>query len=142
MISKVYYYKLNFVKMKRIIIVIVAILMLFNLDAKSQKRLTVKQQTTLVTKPMSNKISYLCLNNIGYYPTVFYESNKHLLKYSDLCDGKDIYIFKNLHKYPKYSENFIRKIYETWGYNGLKEIGFTDAEIVRCKKIINKIKSE
>lgn len=121
-------------------IFIVLLLCVFYISVSAQKGTTtrnrVKQQTTLVTKPMSNKISYLCLNNIGYYPTVFYESNKHLLKYSDLCDGKDIYIFKNLYKYPKYSENFIRKIYETWGYNGLKEIGFTDTEIIKCKKIV------
>lgn len=128
--------------MKNFIVLILAFLMLSPLNVQAQQRVNKKQTSILVTKSMANKITNECLYGGGYALSVFYESNSEYLKFSDIAKGKGREVLKSLEKYPKYSENFIRKVYKTWGYNGLKEIGFTDSEIVKCKKIINKIKSE
>lgn len=128
--------------MKNFIIIIAAFITLSvsNIQAQTTKKKTA--QTVLVTKSMANKIANECLYGKGYALPAFYEANSKYITFSDIAQGKGREILRSLEKYPKYSENFIRKIYETWGYNGLKEIGFTDTEIIRCKKIINKIKSE
>lgn len=128
--------------MKNFIVLISAFLMLSPLNVQAQQRVNKKQTSILVTKSMANKITNECLYSGGYAIAVFYESNSEYLTFSDIANGKGREVLKSLEKYPKYSENFIRKVYKTWGYNGLKEIGFTDSEIVKCKKIINKIKSE
>ena len=128
--------------MKNFIIIVVAFITLSasNVQAQTTKKKTA--QTVLVTKSMAAKIANECLYGRGYALPAFYEANGKYITFSDIAQGKGREILKSLEKYPKYSENFIRKIYETWGYNGLKEIGFTNSEIIRCKKIINKIKSE
>lgn len=128
--------------MKNLIILIAAFITLSvsNIQAQTAKKKT--NQVVLVTKSMATKITNECLYGNGYALPAFYEANSKYITLSDIVQGKGREILKSLYKYPKCSENFIRKIYETWGYNGLKEIGFTDAEIIRCKKIINKMKSE
>lgn len=128
--------------MKNFIILIAAFITfsVFNIRAQSINKKTA--QMVLVTKSMATKIANECLYGKGYALPAFYEANSKYLTFSDIAQGKGREILNSLEKYPKYSENFIRKVYETWGYNGLKEIGFTDAEIVKCKKIINKMKSE
>lgn len=128
--------------MKNFIILVAVFITLSvsNIQAQTVKKKTA--QTVLVTKSMATKIANECLYGKGYALPAFYEANSKYLTFSDIAQGKGREILRSLGKYPKYSENFIRKIYETWGYNGLKEIGFTDAEIIKCKKIINKMKSE
>ena len=122
------------------------LLCVFSAGASAQNRSTAKktskQPATLVTKAMSEKIADMCLNNIGYSLGVFYDSNKKLLTPTDIFHGKGREILNSLDKHPEYSENFIRAVYKTCGYNGLKEVGFNDAEIVRCKKITGKIAKE
>lgn len=108
----------------------------------SAQKISTKKSQTLVTKEMSEKIADMCLNSVGYSLGVFYDSNKKLLTPTDIFRGKGRKILNSLDKHPEFSENFIRAVFKTWGYNGLKEVGFNDAEIVRCKKIINKIKVE
>lgn len=108
----------------------------------SAQKISTKKSQTLVTKEMSEKIADMCLNSVGYSLGVFYDSNKKLLTPTDIFRGKGREILNSLDKHPEFSENFIRAVFKTWGYNGLKEVGFNDAEIVRCKKIINKIKVE
>lgn len=121
--------------MRNFIVLIVAFL---TLSANAQK----VSKEVLITKSMSDKISDRCLYGRGYELAAFYEANSEYLSFSDIAKGKGREILNSLEKYPEYSENFIRKVYKTWGYNGLKEIGFTDKEIIRSKKIINKPKSE
>ena len=128
--------------MRNFIILIAAFLVLSSTNVYAQKVNKKSTSTSLVTKTMANKIANECLYGGGYALSAFYEANSKYLTFSDIANGKGREILKSLEKHPKYSENFIRKVYETWGYNGLKEIGFTDTEIIRCKKIINKIKSE
>lgn len=128
--------------MRNFIILIAAFLVLSSTNVYAQKVNKKSTSTILVTKTMANKIANECLYGGGYALSAFYEANSEYLTFSDIANGKGREILKSLEKHPKYSENFIRKVYETWGYNGLKEIGFTDTEIIRCKKIINKIKSE
>lgn len=128
--------------MRNFIILIAAFLVLSSTNVYAQKVNKKSTSTILVTKTMANKIANECLYRGGYALSAFYEANSEYLTFSDIANGKGREILKSLEKHPKYSENFIRKVYETWGYNGLKEIGFTDTEIIRCKKIINKIKSE
>lgn len=127
-------------------IFIVLLLCVFSMSVSAQKkqptRNRVKQPTTLVTKAMADKIAEPCLNNVGYCPTVFFDSNKEFLSASDILRGKADVILRSLYKYPKYSENFIYGIYQTWGYDGLRILGFTADEIVRCKKICSKYIAE
>ena len=127
-------------------LLIILLLCVFSTSASVQNKTTTgkvsKQPATLVTKAMSEKIADMCLNNTGYSLGVFYESNKKLLTPTDIFRGKGRDILNSLDKHPEYSENFIRAVYKTWGYNGLKEVGFDDAEVVRCKRIINKIAKE
>lgn len=128
--------------MRNFIILIAAFLVLSSTNVYAQKVNKKSTSTILVTKSMANKIANECLYGGGYALSAFYEANGEYLTFSDIANGKGREILKSLEKHPKYSENFIRKVYKTWGYNGLKEIGFTDAEIVKSKKIINKLKSE
>ncbi len=127
-------------------LLIMLLLCVFSASVSAQNKTTTKkaskQPITLVTKAMAEKIADMCLNSVGYSLGVFYDSNKKLLTPTDIFHGKGREILNSLDKYPEYSENFIRAVWKTWGYNGLKEVGFNDAEIVRCKKIINKIKKE
>lgn len=123
-------------------IIIVLLLCVFSMSVSAQKRTThalkTKQPTTLVTKAMADKIAEPCLNRVGYCPTVFLESNKEFLSVSDILQGKADTILRSLHKYPKYSENFIYGIYQIWGYDGLRSLGFTADEIAKSKKIVAK----
>lgn len=128
--------------MRNFIVLIAAFLVLSSTNVYAQKVNKKSTSTILVTKSMANKIANECLYGGGYALSAFYEANGEYLTFSDIANGKGREILKSLEKHPKYSENFIRKVYKTWGYNGLKEIGFTDAEIVKSKKIINKLKSE
>lgn len=128
--------------MKNFIVLIAAFLVLSSTNVYAQRVNKKSTSTILVTKSMANKIANECLYGRGYALSAFYEANSKYLTFSDISNGKGREILKSLEKHPKYSENFIRKVYKTWGYNGLKEIGFTDAEIVKSKKIINKLKSE
>lgn len=91
---------------------------------------------------MADKIAEPCLNRVGYCPTVFLESNKEFLSVSDILQGKADTILRSLHKYPKYSENFIYGIYQIWGYDGLRSLGFTSDEIAKSKKIVAKKQSK
>ena len=128
--------------MKNFIVLIAAFLVLSSTNVYAQRVNKKPTSTILVTKSMANKIANECLYGGGYALSAFYEANGEYLTFSDIANGKGREILKSLEKHPKYSENFIRKVYKTWGYNGLKEIGFTDAEIIKSKKIINKLKSE
>lgn len=123
-------------------IIIVLLLCVFSMSVSAQKRTTTrtqtKQPTTLVTKAMADKIAEPCLNRVGYCPTVFLESNKEFLSVSDILQGKADAILRSLYKYPKYSENFIYGIYQKWGYDGLRSLGFTADEIAKSKKIVAK----
>lgn len=123
-------------------IFIVLLLCVFSMSVSAQKGTTtrnrVKQPTTLVTKAMADKIAEPCLNRVGYCPTVFLESNKEFLSVSDILQGKADAILRSLYKYPKYSENFIYGIYQIWGYDGLRSLGFTADEIAKSKKIVAK----
>lgn len=123
-------------------IFIVLLLCVFSMSVSAQKGTTtrnrVKQPTTLVTKAMADKIAEPCLNRVGYCPTVFLESNKEFLSVSDILQGKADAILRSLYKYPKYSENFIYGIYQKWGYDGLRSLGFTSDEIAKSKKIVAK----
>lgn len=127
-------------------IFIVLLLCVFSMSVSAQKRTTtrnrVKQPTTLVTKEMSEKIADMCLSGVGYSLGVFYESNKKLLTPTDIFRGKGREILNSLDKHPEFSENFIRAVFKTWGYNGLKQIGFTDVEIAKSKKIVAKKQAE
>jgi len=127
-------------------LLIMLLLCVFSASAQAQSRTAAKkaskQPATLVTKAMSEKIADMCLNSVGYSLGVFYESNRKLLTPTDIFRGKGREILNSLDKHPEYSENFIRAVFKTWGYNGLKEVGFNDAEIVRCKKITGKIAEE
>lgn len=128
--------------MRNFIVLIAAFLVLSSTNVYAQRVNKKSTSTILVTKSMANKIANECLYGGGYALSAFYEANSEYLTFSDIANGKGREILKSLEKHPKYSENFIRKVYKTWGYNGLKEIGFTDAEIIKSKKIINKLKSE
>lgn len=125
---------------------VVLLLCMFSLHVSAQKRVAAqsgdKQPTTLVTKAMADKISDFCLYEQGYGKVVFYQANSEYLSYSDIARGKGTEVLQSLSKYPKYSENFIYAVYKSWGYSGLKQLGFTDDEIVKSKKIIAKKKSE
>lgn len=127
--------------MKKVLFLLTVFATVSVLSLSAQKT-SVKKTQAFVTKEMSEKIADMCLNSVGYSLGVFYESNKKLLTPTDIFRGKGREILNSLDKYPEYSENFIRAVFKTWGYNGLKEVGFNDTEIVRCKKIINKIKIE
>lgn len=123
-------------------IIIVLLLCVFSMSVSAQKRTTTRTQNqtanNLVTKAMADKIAEPCLNRVGYCPTVFLESNKEFLSVSDILQGKADTILRSLHKYPKYSENFIYGIYQIWGYDGLRSLGFTADEIAKSKKIVAK----
>lgn len=127
-------------------LIIILLLCIFSISTSAQKRTTVKsrvkQPTTLVTKAMADKISDFCLYGQGYGKAVFYQSNSKYLTFSDVAQGKGIEIMQSLSKYPKYSENFIYGVYRHWGYDGLKQIGFTDVEIAKSKKIVAKKQAE
>lgn len=123
-------------------IFIVLLLCLFSMSVSAQKITTTrnktKQPTTLVTKAMAEKIAEPCLNRVGYCPTIFFDSNKEFLSVSDILQGKADAILRSLYKYPKYSENFIYAVYQTWGTDGWKQFGFTADEIAKSKKIVAK----
>lgn len=123
-------------------IVIILLLCLFSISVSAQKRTTtrtkVKQPTTLVTKAMADKISEFCLYEQGYGKTVFFTSNSKYLSFSDIAQGKGTQILQSLSKYPKYSENFIYAVYQKWGTDGWKQLGFTADEIAKSKKIVAK----
>lgn len=127
-------------------LIIILLLCIFSISTSAQKRTTVKSRvklpTTLVTKAMADKISDFCLYGQGYGKAVFYQSNSKYLTFSDVAQGKGIEIMQSLSKYPKYSENFIYGVYRQWGYDGLKQIGFTDVEIAKSKKIVAKKQAE
>lgn len=124
-------------------IIIVLLLCVFSMSVSAQKRTTTRTQNpTLVTKAMADKIAEPCLNRVGYCPTVFLESNKEFLSVSDILQGKADAILRSLYKYPKYSENFIYGIYQKWGYDGLRSLGFTSDEIAKSKKIVAKKQSK
>lgn len=122
--------------MKKLFLVL--IVCVFSLNTLSQK-VSNDSIKPLVTKSMSNKIANECLSYKSslYF---FYDSNSKFISAFDIVSGKGREIILSLEKYPKYSENFIRKLFKEHGYIGLKNIGFTDDEIVISKKIINKIR--
>lgn len=123
-------------------IFIVLLLCLFSMNVSAQKRTTTrnraKQPITLVTKSMADKIADFCLSEQGYGKTVFFSSNSEYLSFSDLAQGKGTKILLSLSKYPKYSENFIYAVYQKWGTEGWKQIGFTADEIAKSKRIVAK----
>lgn len=126
--------------MKKLFLVLV--LCIFSLNAiiaQNKVDLVNKVDSVLVTESMADKIADVCLLNKGYTLTIFYKANSKQLSTRDIYNGKGREILLNLNKYPKYSENFIREIFRIWGYNGLKEIGFNDKEILISKEIINKL---
>ena len=128
-------------------VIIVLLMSLITFSASAQRKTTTnrkpKQQTTvLVTKSMADKIADFCLYGQGYGKAVFYEANSKFLSFSDIASGKGNEILNSLSKYPKYSENFIYGVYKTWGYDGLRQIGFTETEITKAKQIITKKKKE
>ena len=126
--------------MKNIFVILLLCVLSMSVSAQNitTTRTKIKQPTTLVTKAMADKIAEPCLNRVGYCPTVFLESNKEFLSVSDILQGKADTILRSLHKYPKYSENFIYGIYQIWGYDGLRSLGFTADEIAKSKKIVAK----
>lgn len=123
-------------------IIIVLLLCVFSMSVSAQKRTTTrnkaKQPTTLVTKAMADKIAYMCLYEQGYGKTIFFTSNSEYLSFSDIAQGKGTKVLQSLSKYPKYSENFIVAVYQTWGIDGWKQLGFTADEIAKSKKIVAK----
>lgn len=123
-------------------ILIILLLCLFSMSVSAQKRTTTltkpKQPTTLVTKAMADKIADFCLYEQGYGKTVFFTSNSEYLSFSDLAQGKGTQILQSLSKYHKYSENFIYAVYQKWGTDGWKQLGFTADEIAKSKKIVVK----
>ena len=125
-------------------IFIVLLLCVFSMNISAQKRTTTrnkaKQPTTLVTKAMADKIAYMCLYEQGYGKTIFFTSNSEYLSFSDIAQGKGTKVLHSLSKYPKYSENFIVAVYQTWGIDGWKQLGFTVDEIAKSKKIVAKKK--
>lgn len=127
-------------------IFIVLLLCVFSTNVSAQKRTTtrnrVKQPTTLVTKAMADKIAYMCLYEQGYAKTIFFTSNSEYLSFSDIAQGKGTKVLQSLSKYPKYSENFIYAVYQKWGTDGWKQLGFTVDEIAKCKKIVTKKQKE
>lgn len=114
---------------------------LFSVSCVFSQKTNVKKEV-LVTKSMATKIADECLLGRGYALAVFYESNSEYLTMEDIAHGKGREILNELEKHPKYAENFIRKVYKNWGYNGLKQLRFNDTEITKAKKIINKLKKE
>lgn len=127
-------------------IIIVLLLCVFSMSVSAQKRTTTrnkaKQPTTLVTKAMADKIAYMCLYEQGYGKTIFFTSNSEYLSFSDIAQGKGTKVLQSLSKYPKCSENFIYAVYQKWGTDGWKQLGFTVDEIAKCKKIVTKKQKE
>lgn len=123
-------------------IIMVLLLCILSIGASAQKRTTTrikaKQPTTLVTKAMADKIANSCLYEQGYGKTVFFSANSEFLSFSDLAQGKGTKVLQSLSKYPKYSENFIYAVYQKWGTDGWKQLGFTADEIAKSKKIVAK----
>ncbi len=123
-------------------VIIVLLLCILSIGTSAQKRTTtrtkVKQPTTLVTKGMADKIANFCLYEQGYGKTVFFSANSEFLSFSDLAQGKGTEVLQSLSKYPKYSENFIYAVYQKWGTDGWKQLGFTADEIAKSKKIVAK----
>lgn len=109
---------------------------------KFQATAATKQPTTLVTKAMADKIADFCLYEQGYGKTVFFSANSEFLSFSDLAQGKGTQVLHSLSKYPKYSENFIVAVYQKWGIDGWKQLGFTADEIAKSKKIVAKKQSK
>lgn len=127
-------------------IIIVLLLCVFSMSVSAQKRTTTrnkaKQPTTLVTKAMADKIAYMCLYEQGYGKTIFFASNSEYLSFLDIAQGKGTKVLQSLSKNPKYSENFIYAVYQKWGTDGWKQLGFTVDEIAKCKKIVTKKQKE
>lgn len=116
----------------------------FSISVSAQKRTTTrtKQTTPLVTKAMADKIGRMCLYEQGYGKTIFFTSNSEYLSFSDIAQGKGTKMLQSLSKYPKCSENFIYAVYQKWGTDGWKQLGFTADEIAKCKKIVAKKQSK
>ena len=127
-------------------IFVILLLCMFSMSVSAQKitttRTKVKHPTTLVTKAMADKIANFCLYEQGYGKTVFFSANSEFLSFSDLLQGKGTKILQSLSKYPKYSENFIYAVYQKWGTDGWKQLGFTADEIAKPKKIVVKKQSK
>ena len=128
-------------------VIIVLLMSLITFSASAQRKTTTsrkpkQQATVLVTKSMADKIADFCLYGQGYGKAVFYEANSKFLSFSDIASGKGNEVLNSLSKYPKYSENFIYGVYKTWGYDGLRQVGFTETEIAKAKQIIAKRKKE
>ena len=128
-------------------VIIVLLMSFITFSASAQRRTTTSrkskpQTTVLVTKSMADKIADFCLSGQGYGKAVFYEANSKFLSFSDIASGKGNEVLNSLSKYPKYFENFIYGVYKTWGYDGLRQVGFTETEITKAKQIIAKRKKE
>ena len=122
-------------------LLVILLLCVFTMSVSAQRRITrnrAKHPTTLVTKAMADKIADFCLYEQGYGKTVFFSSNSEYLSFSDLAQGKGTKILQSLSKYPKYAENFIYAVYQNWGTDGWKQLGFTATEIAKAKKIVAK----
>lgn len=121
--------------MKKIILCTAFILLMSSSYVYAQKETNSKKNNVvLVTHNMSAKIAGECLYGNGYSLAVFYKYNK--LSFSEICNGKGKEILNDLDKHPEYSENFIFGVYKDFGYKGLKDIGFSDEEIILSKKIV------
>lgn len=128
-------------------VIIVLLMSLITLSTSAQRKTATSrkskpQTVVLVTKSMSDKIADFCLSGQGYGKAVFYEANSKFISFSDIASGKGNEVLNSLSKYPKYSENFIYGVYKTWGYDGLREVGFTGTEITKAKQIVAKRKKE
>lgn len=90
-----------------------------------------------VTRSMSDKIAVECLQGSGYALTIFLMANSNEMTNNAVAHGKYREILHSLHRHQKYSRNFIKELYRQWGWKALKDIGFTDTELLICRKIIN-----
>lgn len=116
--------------MKKIIVFILLNLLISNFLFSQNKNF----REIYVTEVMCDKISLACSNKNRYALTIFYKSNKNSINYKD---AEKVYeILNKLYLHQNYAKNFIIKIYEIWGYKGLKNIGFNEKEIDISKKII------
>ena len=99
----------------------------------AQKK-TAKQQKSLVTQEMSQKVAYLVLNYKGFTRSLFNSAND--LKTIRETDE----ILYSIDKHPECVENFIIKIFDIYGtgdggYIALSDCGFTPAEYKIAEKI-------
>lgn len=113
--------------------ILLLVLILFSVDIVAQ---TINKFPH-VTRRMSDKIAVECLRGSGYALTIFLMANSNEMSNDVVAHGKYREILYSLHRHPKYSKNFIRELYRQWGWNALKNIGFTETELLICRKIIN-----